>query len=221
MTRQTNLRTHIFAGAAIALALAGGLTACSSDDTADKGKDDKKTQSPEGKDSYQASISRTADGVPHISGKTFGDVVFGQGYASGQDRTCDLADQVIKIRGERAKYLGAGDEDANLNSDIQWRTIGIFDSATKDWEKIPAEVQDMFKAFTAGWNSHLEEVGVDKISGWCAAEKWVRPLEPSETYAYARSIALSASGARIGAYIPTAQPPSAESAEPAGAASPG
>ena len=49
-----------------------------------------------------------AYGVPHITGATIADAAFGQGYASGEDHTCDLADQVVKLRGERARWLGGG-----------------------------------------------------------------------------------------------------------------
>ncbi len=50
------------------------------------------------------------------------------------------------------------------------------------------------------------------IGGWCKGEKWVRELKPVEVYAYARSIALNASGTRIGAFIPDAAPPGATAA---------
>ena len=74
---------------------------------------------------YQATIRRTTDGVPHIVAADWGSLSFGQGYASAEDRSCDLADQVIKIKGERAKWLGAGDNNANVDSDFSWKAIGI------------------------------------------------------------------------------------------------
>jgi acyl-homoserine-lactone acylase len=192
--------------AALVLTLAGaGLAACTSDDGDDTSATDATVVGTG--DAYEATIVRTTDGVPHITGATVTDAAFGQGYASGEDRACDLADQVVKIRGERARWFGAGDGDEHLNSDIQWRAIGIFDLALADWEQLPAETAALFDAFSSGWNAHLQAVGVDGVSGWCAGEAWVRPVEASEVYAYARSIALNASGTRIGGFIPTAQPP--------------
>ncbi|WP_421122004.1 penicillin acylase family protein [Aquihabitans daechungensis] len=158
-------------------------------------------------------MRRTTDGVPHITGDTLADAAFGQGYASGEDRTCDLADQVVKIRGERARWFGAGEEDANLNSDIQWRAIGMFELAEQDWADVPEDAKALFESYAAGWNLHLEEAGVDGVKGWCAGEEWVRELEPVEIYAYARSISLNASGSRIGAFIATAAPPGSEAPE--------
>jgi acyl-homoserine-lactone acylase len=147
-------------------------------------------------DTYQATIRRTEGGVPHITGETLADVSFGQGWASGEDRTCDLADQVLKIRGERARWFGPGEDDANLDSDFAWRSIGSVDRAAEEWdgdEGPSEEVHELLTAFAAGWNAHLDEVGVDGLSGWCSGAEWVRPVEPVELYAYARSIALLAS----------------------------
>ena len=193
-------------GAAAALLIAAGLTSCSGSDD-DAGPDEGEVTEVGTGDAYAATIRRTTDGVPHITGDTLPDAAFGQGYASGEDRTCDLADQVVKVRGERARWFGPGDDDANIDSDVQWRAIGMFDRATEDWEDLAPDGQDLFEAYVAGWNAHLDEVGADGIGGWCAGEEWVRPLEPVEVYAYARSIALNASGTRIGALIPSAAPP--------------
>lgn len=207
-------RTHAprALAAAAAVLLGAGLAACS-DDGDDQGGEPTPTTVVGSGSTYEATIVRTTDGVPHITGATLADAAFGQGYASGEDRTCDLADQVVKIRGERSRWLGAGDDDEHLNSDVQWRAIGIFDLALDDWEALEDETTSLFEAFVAGWNAHLEEVGVDGLAGWCAGEPWVRPLEPAELYAYARSVALNASGTRVGAFIPTAQPPDAAGEE--------
>lgn len=156
---------------------------------------------------YEAEITRTDGGVPHIVGDSLEDVVFGQGYASGEDRACDLADQVIKIRGERALHLGPGEDDANVSSDVAWRQVGIFDRASQDWEDVGDEEAAIITAFTTGWNAHLEEVGADGLNGWCAGEDWVRELEPVELYAYGRSITLMASSAQLVGFMGSAQPP--------------
>lgn len=163
---------------------------------------------------YEATIVRTEDGVPHITGDTMADVVFGQGYASGEDRTCDLADQIVKIRGERALHLGPGDDDANITSDVTWGTIGLFDRAVEDWDDEPDQVVEVLTAYTDGWNAHLDEVGAGSVDGWCAGEEWVRPLEPVEVYAYGRSVALLASSGNpdLGGMLASAQPPGTDEA---------
>ena len=167
---------------------------------------------------YEATIRRTTDGVAHITGDDLADVAYGQGFASGQDRTCDLMDQIVKIRGERARYLGAGDEDANVDSDTAWRALGIFERAMDDWNDFPEEGVELLTAFSSGWNDHLEQTGADKIAGWCSGAEWIRPIEPNELYAYARSVALLASGAAVNRLIPSAQPPDGATPTGTGAA---
>ncbi len=158
-------------------------------------------------DTYEAVIRRTEGGVPHITGNSMADVAFGQGWASGEDRACDLADHVVKIRGERARWFGPGEEDANVDSDIAWRHIGIFERASADWEDESPEVVELLTAFADGWNAHLDDVGAGGLAGWCAGAPWVRPVEPVEVYAYARSVALAASSDALVDFIATAQPP--------------
>lgn len=196
-------------------ALAAGCTSTNSSDgtTVPESGTDTTSGQPETvlgqKGTYDATIRRGAGGVPHITADTLANVSFGQGWASGEDRTCDLADQVLKINGERAKWLGAGEDNANVESDVAWRAIGIRDVAGQDWKTAAKQTRELITAYADGWNSHLAEVGADGISDWCAGKEWVRPVKPVEVYAYARSIALQGSGGAVSSLLPTAQPPSA------------
>ena len=158
---------------------------------------------------YRATIRRTSDGVPHIVAADLASVFFGQGYASGQDHACSLADQLVKVQGRRAAALGPGDADANIISDFAWLSIGIDRIARADYAEAPALITEQFEAFAAGWNQHLAEVGGAGLTGWCAGADWVQPVTGADVYAYARSIALNASGARLTAFIGAAQPPAA------------
>ncbi len=165
---------------------------------------------------YEATIRRTTDGVPHVEARNLGSLAFGQGYASGEDHACTLIDQVLKIRGERAAALGPGETGENVESDFAWRAIGLYDRARADYDEAPRNVVTVFEGFAAGWNAHLDATGVDELTGWCAGAGWVRPVQPVEVYAYARSLALLASGARLVDFIPSAQPPGVD--EPLGRA---
>lgn len=204
MTARRSLPIALLSGAL----LVAGCTSDSGDDASE----------PEGAptvadDEYEAEIIRTTDGVPHVLGETLDDAIFGQGWASAEDRSCDLIDQVIEIRGERASVFGAGDDDEHLQSDLQWRTIGIFERATDDFAAEEEATQSLIRSFTAGWNAQLDDVGVDGIDGWCAGEDWVRPVEPVEVYAYARAIALQASSGAVGAFLVGAEPPDVSSVD--------
>ncbi len=142
---------------ALGVASLAACTSSSSGDGAGGGSKDKGSQEEGGGGKvvgsgsrYEATIRRTTGGVPHITGKTVADAAFGQGYAGGQDRTCDLADQVVKIKGERARWFGAGEKDANLDSDVQWLGIGIFDKAAGDWAKLGGQAKELFNAYVDG-----------------------------------------------------------------------
>jgi acyl-homoserine-lactone acylase len=180
------------------------------------GEDGDDVESPEGEvighgNTYEATIRRVG-GVPHISADSLEDLSFGQGWASAEDRACDLADQVIKVRGERSRWFGPGEDDANIDADLAWRSVGIFERSQEEWDDTDGptdEIRGFLTAYAAGWNAHLEEVGVDGLAGWCAGAEWVRPVEPVELYAYARSIALLASGGNplLMAAVGKAEPP--------------
>ncbi len=160
---------------------------------------------------YEATIRRTTDGVPHISGSTVEDVAYGQGWVSGVDHGCTLIDQVIKVMGTRAATLGPGPEGENVTSDFAWRAIDIARIAADDFENAASdEVVAQFEAYTAGWNDQLADVGGERLTGWCAGADWLRPLDPVEVYTYARSVALQASSARLIDFIGSAQPPAVE-----------
>ena len=147
---------------------------------------------------FEASIRRTTDGVPHITGATLADVTYGQGWASGEDHGCTLIDQILKVTSTRAAALGPGAEGENIDSDFAWKAIGVYDIAATDFETASAEVVEQFEAFTAGWNDQLTDVAGDRLTGWCAGADWIRP------------IALQASSGAIVDYLGVAQPPTLE-----------
>jgi len=157
---------------------------------------------------YAATITRTANGVPHIVADDLASVAFGQGWASYDDHACDLADQLVKIRGERSRYFGAGPDGANVNSDFAWRTIGIVDRATADWEATPDRVKAGLEGFAAGWSAEHAATPTDD---WCAGAAWLRPVTGFDIYAYARSIAVFASSVQLAPYLGGAEPPTGTS----------
>jgi acyl-homoserine-lactone acylase len=189
----------------ITIALLAGCTSGSKKATALGG-------SAVGSGPFQATIRRTTDGVPHIVAADWGGLSFGQGYASAEDRSCDLADQVIKIRGERAKWLGAGEKNANVDSDFSWKAIGVYDRAVADYPTKSPEIHQLVDAFAAGWDAYLAKVGTDGINGWCKGAAWVQPVTGLDVYAYARAITLQASSGQLLSYIAKAEPPATPAA---------
>ena len=60
-------------------------------------------QTPGGLD---ATIRRTAHGIPHIEAKDYAGLGYGYGYAFAQDNLCTIAEQYVTVRGERSRYFG-------------------------------------------------------------------------------------------------------------------
>src|SRR3546814_2337908 len=57
-------------------------------------------------DGYNAQITRIALCVTHIKADDFGGIGYGYGYALAEDNLCVLLEDLVTIRGERAKYMG-------------------------------------------------------------------------------------------------------------------
>src|SRR5215203_6986967 len=54
----------------------------------------------------RVSVTRDSAGIPHIVGKDFRSVGYGEGYAYAQDNLCTFADDVITLRAQRSRYFG-------------------------------------------------------------------------------------------------------------------
>lgn len=160
---------------------------------------------------YSANITRTSFGIPHIVADDWGSLGFGQGYAFAQDRACTLIDQVIKVRGERSKWFGPGDSEANLNSDFAYHHLGLHDDADQRFGDQPKTVAEMVQGYVDGFNRELDAEGPH---GWCEGQDWVQPITTTDLYAYLNDVMLFASSGVLITQIATAQPPAPLGSEP-------
>lgn len=192
----------------LSLVLLMGLSACGSDNS--KGVEvspttDVPTPPPslvafDSDGTLSANIRRTSYGVPHITGDNLQSVSFGSGYAYAQDNICILADQVIKVRSERAKYygpdkvLGSGDSD-NIISDFGFHALGIMNSAKALYPNLSDNTRAIIEGYVAGYNKYLKETGVENLAPLCAGQPWVTPITPVDLAAYMFATSQHASGA--------------------------
>ena len=116
-----------------------------------------------------------------------------------------MIDQVIKVRGERSKWFGPGENDANLNTDYAYRQLGLHDDADVRFADQPNDVAQMVAGYTAGFNAELAAEGPH---GWCTGQPWVQPITTTDLYAYLNDVLLFASSGNLITPIATAQPPS-------------
>jgi len=155
---------------------------------------------------YEATVRRTGFGVPHITADTLGAVGYGQGYAFAQDNACTLLDQLIKVRGERARYLGAGPDGVHVATDFAYRALELTRRAEQSWPREREDVRELVSGYVAGFNHFLSLPLAQRLP--CAGEEWVKPITEVDLTAYHRSLALLLSGNRLLGAIAAAQPPS-------------
>jgi acyl-homoserine-lactone acylase len=147
---------------------------------------------------YTVTVKRTAYGIPHITGKTFGDVGYGYGYAFAKDNICTMADQYVTVRAERSKTFGPdksyqqrgnGTTVNNLDSDFFWKRIMDDRVVEKLLDQPPPlgprpEVRAGVRGYVAGWNRYLKDVGGPDGIGdpTCKGKSWVTPITELDAY---------------------------------------
>jgi acyl-homoserine-lactone acylase len=121
--------------------------------------------------SYQATITRTDHGIPHIVANDFGSLGFGSGFATAQTTICTLADILLTARGERSRYLGPTarfDDLTSMNgSNLQVDALVTDLHNRKVVEALLAspnagpgsETRAMVEGYAAGVNKYLTSIG--------------------------------------------------------------
>lgn len=120
---------------------------------------------------YQATITRTVHGIPHITASDYGSLGFGSGYAAAGTSTCTLADVLLTGRAQRSRFLGPeGKYDdgvamngTNLQADAlvtDLRNRKVVEGLLADPKAGPgAEARAMVTGYAAGVNKYLQNSG--------------------------------------------------------------
>jgi acyl-homoserine-lactone acylase len=159
-----------------------------------------------GEPRLQATIRRTQYGIPHITADSWSSLGLGQGYALAEDRLCALADQVIKVRSQRARYFGAGVNDANLDSDFALLALDIYATARSGLSQQPQPVVDLIAGFVRGYNRYLQDAGAPEP---CRGAPWVGPIDSVDVLAHLIDLGLINVEHPLLPAIARAQPPGA------------
>ena len=159
-------------------------------------------------------IRRTAHGVPHVTASDYAGLGLGIGYASAEDNLCELMDRMLTIRGERAKYFGAGENGSNVVSDAYHRLVGYTGrveallAGPADSPSTPSkDARALLGGFVAGVNRYLRDTGVDKLpDARCRGADWVQPITELDYWRnlYAGQVPLQMAGI-VGAQPPVPQ----------------
>ena len=99
-----------------------------------------------------------------------GGIGYGYGYASAQDNVCEIADRLLTVAGQRAKYLGPGENDANITSDLYHQRM----IQSKRVEALLAGPEGAADTPSAEAKALAEKAAA--IPGWSAhCRSWPRP----------------------------------------------
>lgn len=159
--------------------------------------------------SYRATIRWTSHGIPHITAQSLGDLAFGQGYAFATHHVCVLADQIIKLRSERAKLFGPGEGGANVESDFGWLALELREGARRALPGLSADAAALLRGFVAGYNKYVAETRPEALPPDCAGAAWVRPIDEVDLLSHWGQIAMIGSSGYFLDAIAAAQPPGA------------
>ena len=157
---------------------------------------------------YAATVRWTSHGIPHIEAADHGSLAYGMGYAFARDHACVLADQVLMVRSERARFYGPGPGDIHVATDFGWKGLQVFALAEAGFFTLSADVQDALVGYAAGYNRFLTE-SPDALPADCRGAPWVRPVTHIDLLAYYLAFGLNASGAIFVDAVGTAAPPTA------------
>ena len=162
---------------------------------------------------YDATITRTEHGIPHIVAEDWASLGYGHGYATAQTSICNLADTLLTGRGHRSRYLGPNAryqdrvslDATNLQTDTFFtdlRNRHVVEDLLADPVRGPgAQARALVKGYTAGVNKYLQDVGgADGVEDEsCRGEEYLQPADELDLWygVYAANLLASA-----GVFIP-------------------
>ena len=156
-----------------------------------------------------AEIRRTSFGVPHIRANDERGLGFGIGYAYAQDNLCLLANEVVTVNGERAKFFGPEqstlEERNNLASDVFFTWLNTPDAVGAFWKAQTPQMQQRMEGYVAGYNRYLKEQGAP---AQCQAG-WVRPLVAQDLVKLTRRLLVEGGVGQFAEALVGAAPPQA------------
>jgi acyl-homoserine-lactone acylase len=163
---------------------------------------------------YDATITRTTYGIPHIEARDWRSVGYGVAYAYAEDNLCLLAEEFATVAGERSLHFGPEakavlgfEEVDNLSSDIFFRAIIDLSALRSSAKMLPARVQGLMDGYVAGYNRFLKDAGADGSPAECRGKAWVRPITGDDMLRLNEKQMLLASSLNLAPAIANAAPP--------------
>lgn len=163
---------------------------------------------------YQATITRTTYGIPHIEARDWRGVGYGVAYAYAEDNLCLLAEEFATVAGERSLHFGPDgkavlgfEQVDNLASDVFFRAMIDLPALRDGARAQSADVIALSEGYVAGYNRFLKDVGADGVPAECRGKPWVRPISMDDLLRLTEKQMLLASSLALAPAIANAAPP--------------
>jgi len=126
---------------------------------------------------YDAEIRWTSYGIPHVKASTWAGLGYGYAYATAEDAVCVIAQEVMLVSGEQAKYQGS--DDGRLQSDIFHKAF-LNSEVLQHYTSVQSEnSKDFSQGYAKGYNRFLRD-HLDTLPVSCRGKSWVRPITESD-----------------------------------------
>ncbi|CRM42014.1 bifunctional acylase PvdQ [Pseudomonas sp. 44 R 15] len=159
-----------------------------------------------------AEIRRTTYGVPHIRANDERGLGLGIGYAYAQDNLCLLANEIVTVNGQRARFFGPEqttlEERNNLASDVFFTWLNTPNAVEAFWSAQTPQIRQRIEGYVAGFNRYLKEQGAP---AQCQAA-WVRPLVKEDLVKLTRRLLVEGGVGQFAEALVGATPPQATAA---------
>src|ERR1044071_6869392 len=99
-------------------------------------------------------IRRDERGIPYVEAQNDEDLMFGQGYATAQDRLWQMDLFRRTARGELAEVLGAGPNNIAIDQDKLHRTYGFAQAVEAEASNASPRTRAMLEAYARGVNAY-------------------------------------------------------------------
>lgn len=163
-----------------------------------------------------ASIRWTALGIPHIQATSERGLGYGIGYAYARDNLCLLAEEIVTVRGERARYFGASGQSSaqidNIPSDIFFRWLNDEARLQAIWQAQPEAVQQRLEGYAAGFNRYLRDLPSTRQPADCAGRPWLRSISHWDLLRLMQRLLVESGLGRFVEAVVGAAPPDLEQA---------
>lgn len=167
---------------------------------------------------YDAKIIRTTLGIPHISARDYASMGYGLGYAFAEDNLCVLQEDLVTIRGQRARYFGregsyriipSDVEASNVDSDFFWRLAADEAHLAPTRNDTLPDFKAATQGYVDGYNRYIRELKAGQHPGRharCANQDWLFEINADDLYRRYLRLAMIASSTVLMNEIATASP---------------